>query len=101
MERVYIDKQLDGASEVVSEIEKTLPDVFWIPVESQIPENDSVCLVVGRRGAIRVARAYVPAATGNWRGDPNEVWFTVVGTGHFFQATHWAPIPKPPANKKR
>ena len=112
--RVYIDKQhlldrvrnvmkrmsyeaLEGASEVVSEIEKTLPDAVWIPVEKQLPENDSVCLVSGKRGALRVARAYVPAATGHWQGDPNTVWWTVVGTGKYIDATHWMPLPEPPS----
>ena len=116
MERVYIDKplldrvrnvmkrmayeQLDGTAEIVFEIEKTLPDALWIPVESQIPENDSICLVAGRRGALRVARAYVPAATGHWQGDPNEVFWTVVGSGRVIEATHWMPLPEPPSKSK-
>ena len=59
----------------------------WISVEDRLPDNDAICLVCGKKGGMRVARVYV---------GKNYAWWTVVGTGKYFNATHWMSLPEPP-----
>ena len=59
----------------------------WISVDNRFPDNNAICLVCGKKGGMRVARAYVCK---------NYTWWTVVGTGKVFNVTHWMPLPEPP-----
>jgi hypothetical protein len=67
----------------------------WISVDDRMPENNAICLVCGKKGGMRVARAYV---TRTYVGK-SYIWWTVVGTGKSFNATHWMPLPEPPKEK--
>lgn len=70
----------------------------WNRIDEKLPDHDQICLVCGKRGGMRVARAYIPAKAIEqyWHGTKNTVWFTIIGTGKQFNATHWMPLPEPP-----
>ena len=70
----------------------------WISVKDRLPEHDAKCLVCGPKGGMKVARAFLPAvaAAEHWQGDPDTIWWTVVGLGRYVVATHWMPLPEPP-----
>lgn len=57
----------------------------WVSVKDRLPENGSICLVCGAKGGMRVAR--FRSVRAEW---------TIVGTGKYFNATHWMPLPSPP-----
>lgn len=59
----------------------------WISVNEKLPENGSICLVCGAKGGIRVAR--FRSVRAEW---------TIVGTGKYFNATHWMELPAPPSD---
>lgn len=59
----------------------------WISVKDRMPDNDAICLVCGKKGGMRVARVFVGKTYS---------WWTIVGTGKYFNATHWMPLPEPP-----
>ena len=69
--------------------------IEWISVTERLPENDTICLVCGKKGGMRVARIFVPKEVGDWTGDPNENWWTVVGSSKCFNAVAWMPLPEP------
>ena len=58
----------------------------WIPVDERLPEPGAIVLVCGKKGGMRVARAFYTALTSK------PLW-TVVGTGKCFNATHWMELP--------
>ena len=75
-----------GIATPVTAVENT-PD-GWISVDERLPEKGSICLVCGKNGGMRVARASYC--------EPLDLW-TVVGTGKPFKAAYWMELPSPPA----
>ncbi len=61
----------------------------WVSVKDRLPEKGSICLVCGKNGGMRVARA-------NYH-EPLDLW-TIVGTGKPFKVTHWMELPAPPTD---
>ena len=80
---------------------KFVKEQKWIPCSERLPENNEICLVCGKNGGIRVARVYLPAATGHWNGDPNTNWWTIVGTGKSYNPVAWMPLPEPYLKEKK
>ncbi len=60
----------------------------WVSVKDVLPEKGSICLVCGKNGGMRVARA-------SYYG-PLDLW-TVVGTGKPFRVAYWMDLPAPPS----
>lgn len=94
------ESDIDKAMKLVRDARVTIlpsaqPEQRWIPVTERLPENGTIALACGKNGGIRVARVFIPYATGNWNGDPNTNWWTVVGTGKSFYPIAWMPLPEP------
>lgn len=95
--RYCVEQALEDAGfEVdVSVLKKPEPP-HWISVKDGIPKNDQVCLTVGPRGVMRVAKAYVPAQAmqNHWRGAKDTVWWYC--EGRRVAVAYWMPRPAPP-----
>lgn len=70
-------------------LEKVPSAAEWVSVKDRMPEKGSICLVCGKNGGMRVARASYY--------EPLDLW-TVVGTGKPFHVTHWMELPAPPSD---
>ena len=94
--RSCVEQALEDAGfEVYVSVLKKPEPPHWISVKDGIPKNDQVCLTVGPRGVMRVAKAYVPAqALPKWSGDPNTVWWYC--ESREVAVAYWMPRPEPP-----
>jgi|LakMenEpi03Aug12_release.lakeMendotaPanAssembly.Ray.scaffolds.fasta_scaffold1323486_2 hypothetical protein len=63
----------------------------WIPVTELVPGDDQECLTVDSEGVVRVAR-FDAIGYENTPSFYEEPGFTTV------RATHWMPLPAPPAS---
>lgn len=70
-------------------LEKVPSAAGWWSVSDRLPEKGTICLVCGKNGGMRVARASYY--------EPLDLW-TVIGTGKPFHVTHWMELPMPPSD---
>ena len=68
----------------------------WIPVSERLPEKEGTYIVRTTTGAVTTARFYEEWDMTNYRGD----FIKHVEAKFHRNATHWMPLPEPPAIDK-
>ena len=68
----------------------------WIPVTERLPEKEGTYIVRTTTGAVTTARFYEERDMTNYRGD----FIKHVEAKFHRNATHWMPLPEPPAIDK-
>ena len=65
-DKPYPKGDLYVKSEIIERIPSAEPEPQWIPVTKQLPEQDQICLVCGKKGGVYVARFWTNGKTVLW-----------------------------------